>query len=459
MPANRPAPHSAAHTVSPQVVIAPLKPALIAGLAHTLPVLVRVQAPDADPSVTQIRRPYHLSLVIDRSGSMSGQPLAEALRCARYIVDRLVPTDIASLVVFDHRVSVLAPAQRVGDRRTLHHQLAGVQCGGNTDLHGGWAAGADSLAAGARAAAIARTILLSDGNANSGEITEPRLIADRCATAAAHGVSTSTYGLGHDFNEALMVAMARAGGGNHYYGETAADLFEPFAEEFDLISNLYARQVRLSLAPCPGVGMTVANDYPVEARAGVPVISLPDVPWGAEAWVLVELSIPAGFTPEPGMPLLQAGVTGVTLDQAPIAFPEAALKLGAVSPDMWEALTADPLVRSRHAEVGASRLLEQARAAAGVGDWERVQAVIDEAGRRFGDQPWVQQVLASLNEIAQQRNQASFSKESLYSALKMRTRVAAKDEQRHGALPESAVPRFLRREGKQGKKGTPPGAQ
>jgi len=83
MPANRPAPHSAVHTVSPQVVITPLKPALIAGLAHTLPVLVRVQAPDADPSVTQIRRPYHLSLVIDRSGSMSGQPLAEAL-CALY---------------------------------------------------------------------------------------------------------------------------------------------------------------------------------------------------------------------------------------------------------------------------------------------------------------------------------------------------------------------------------------
>jgi len=158
--------------------------------------------------------------------------------------------------------------------------------------------------------------------------------------------------------------------------------------------------------------MTVTNDYPVEARAGVPLISLPDVPWGAEAWVLVELSIPAGFTPEPGMPLLQAGVTGVTLDQAPIGFPEVALKLDALSPDMWQALTGNPLVRSRHAEVGASRLLEQARAAAGVGDWDRVQAVIDEAGRRFGDQPWVQQVLASLDEIAQQRNQASFSKES-----------------------------------------------
>jgi len=56
-------------------------------------------------------------------------------------------------------------------------------------------------------------------------------------------------------------------GGNHYFGDTAVDLFEPFAEEFDLISNLHARQVRLTIASC----------------AGVPAISLPDIPWGAEA--------------------------------------------------------------------------------------------------------------------------------------------------------------------------------
>lgn len=72
-----PATHPPAHSAAPQVIPSPLKPASIAGLAHTVPVpvpvLVRVQAPDADPSVTPIRRPYHLSLVIDRSGSMNGQ--------------------------------------------------------------------------------------------------------------------------------------------------------------------------------------------------------------------------------------------------------------------------------------------------------------------------------------------------------------------------------------------------
>lgn len=456
MSAKRPATSAPVPAAVPQVILTPLKPALIAGLAHTLPVLVRVQAPDADPSVVQVRRPYHLSLVIDRSGSMSGQPLQEAVRCSRHIVDRLLPTDVASLVTFDHRATLLVPARPVGDRRTLHNALAGIQCGGNTDLYGGWATGADSLLPDASSASIARIILLTDGNANSGELTEAQAIAERCTSAATRGITTSTYGLGRDFNETLMIAMARAGGGNHYYGDTAADLFEPFAEEFDLISNLYARQVRLSIATCPGVGMKVLNDYPVDARAGVPAISLPDIPWGAEAWVLVELSIPAGFVPTPGMPLLQAGVTGSNLDRAPIAFPEALLALEPVPAQVWDALTADALVHSRHAEVEASRLLEQARAAADAGDWDRVQALIDLAGHRFGDQPWVQEVLASLQQIARQRDQARFGKESMYSAMKMRSRLAAKDEGQFDALREAVAPRFLRRDGSQGTKGGRP---
>lgn len=92
---------------SPQVLIVPLKPALILGMAQKLPVLVRVQAPDADPAQQKVRKPYQLSLVIDRSGSMSGEPLLEAVRCARHMIDRLAPTDLASLVSFDDRVDVM----------------------------------------------------------------------------------------------------------------------------------------------------------------------------------------------------------------------------------------------------------------------------------------------------------------------------------------------------------------
>ena len=260
-----------------RVILTPLKPALIEGVAQKLHVLVRVQSPDADPSQVKARSPYHLALVIDRSGSMAGEPLREAVRCARHIVDQLASSDLATLVTFDERVRTLVAAAPVGDRKALHVALAGIIEGGSTNLYGGWEEGANALAPIQEGAALSRVILLSDGNANAGETDAPTIVI-QCGLAAGKGVTTSTYGLGRSFNEDLMVEMARKGSGNHYYGDTAADLFEPFAEEFDLISNLYGRQVKLALGAPPEVKIKLLNDYPVEARDGFPLVRLPDLP-------------------------------------------------------------------------------------------------------------------------------------------------------------------------------------
>ena len=434
-----------------QVLINPLKPALIQGVGQKLHVLVRVQAPDPDPAQKKERRPYHLSLVIDRSGSMSGEPLIEAVRCAKHIVDRLEPTDIASLVVFDNHVHTLAPARPVGDRKAFYVALAKIREGGSTNLHGGWAEGTQTILPAAHEAALARVILLSDGNANVGEITETEAIAALCAEAAAKGVTTSTYGLGRNFNEELMVEMAKSGAGNHYYGDTAADLLEPFAEEFDLISSLYARHVRLSLAAPSGVKITLMNDYPVEEREGFPLVRLPDIPFGAEAWVLVELEIPAGLALESGNQVLQAGVTARTPDGTPIAFPEATLTLNALSAPAWDAVLPDPLVVARLAELEAGKLLERARNAAQHGDWAAIEKMLAEARERFASHPWIMQVLEEMAQIAKAMDGARFGKEALYSSKKMGSRLSAKEELLASLSAESASPSFLRRKPSQGK--------
>lgn len=436
----------------PQILIQPLKPALIAGVAQKLPVLIRVQAPDPVETEKKARKPYHLALVIDRSGSMSGPPLTEAVRCAKHITDQLAPTDTASLVVFDDRVQTLVPARPVGDRKVLHLALSRVHSGGSTNLHGGWQAGADGLSPGVSEASLARVILLSDGNANVGDITDTAGIASLCAQAAERGVTTSTYGLGRDFNEELMVDMAKRGSGNHYYGDTAADLFEPFAEEFDFISALCARHVRLSLVGAPGVTVRLLNDYPVDGDAGIPVIRLPDIAFGAEAWALVELEIPAGLAVEGTGQLMQAAVTASTPEGAPLAFADALLSLSAMPVAAWEALLNDPLVVARQAELAAAKLLEQARAAAEHGDWTTVERLLAEARQRFADQPWVIEVLESMAELARSMDTARFRKEALYSSRKMGSRISAKEEISFACLDaEAASVSFLRRKTAQGK--------
>jgi Ca-activated chloride channel family protein len=436
----------------PRILIQPLKPAVIAGVSQRLPVLIRVQAPDAAPTQGKARKPYHLALVIDRSGSMFGPPLVEAVRCTRHIINQLAPTDLASLVIFDDRVQTLVPAHPVGDRQALQLALLQIHGGGSTNLHGGWQAGADGLLPTAVQAALARVVLLSDGNANVGEITNTTAIAACCAQAAERGVTTSTYGLGPHFNEELMVEMAKRGGGNHYYGDTAADLFEPFAEEFDLISALCARHVRLSLAAPPHVRIRLLNDYQREDHADLPVIHLPDIAFGAEAWALVELDLPPAFATEDARQLLQATVTASAPEDEPLFFADATLTLTALPATAWDALPNDPLVVARQCELAAGKLLEQARAAAEYGDWNTVERLLAEARLRFAEQPWVIEVLESMAELAGMMDTARFRKEALYAARKMNSRISAKEECGYlGPDTESTSASFLRRKTAQGK--------
>jgi len=99
---------------------------------------------------------------------------------------------------------------------------------------------------------ISSPVAIAPAKANCGE-TRVDVIARHCAELAAADVSTSTYGLGENFNEDLMAEMAKSGQGQAHYGRTAEDLIDPFQQEFDLLSALIARKLRLGLSPEPGV--------------------------------------------------------------------------------------------------------------------------------------------------------------------------------------------------------------
>ena len=151
--------------------------------------LVRVQAPDA-PAELPKRNPLHLAHVIDRSGSMSGQPLDEAKRCAEFVLDGLQATDRLSLVVYDNQVQTLVPTMLLHDKEFARRAIRDIDSGGSTDLHGGWFQGAETLAPHTKENITSRVILLSDGCANHGLLDHDQIFA-QCAEFARAGVSTS----------------------------------------------------------------------------------------------------------------------------------------------------------------------------------------------------------------------------------------------------------------------------
>jgi len=434
---------------TPAMIITARRPALLAGHDNELDVLVRVQAPDA-PAELPKRNPLHLALVIDRSGSMSGQPLDEAKRRAEFVLDGLQATDRLSLVVYDNQVQTLVPTMLLHDKESARRAIRAIDSGGSTDLHGGWFQGAETLAPHTKENVTSRVILLSDGCANHGLLDHDQIYT-QCAEFARAGVSTSTYGLGSGFNEELMIGMARHGQGRSYYGQTADDLMDPFREEFELLNALCARRLRLEIAPAAGVTAKLLNDYVAD---GDNAWLLPNLAFGGEAWAVVRLRIPApaaaGDAEAAAFALCSFSLRYTTLDGEPRAIQPMSLALPALTASAFGAIAEDELVARRTDELEAAYLQMKARVAARRGDWAGVARSLKRAERIAATNPWVADSLNELRELATRKDEVMFAKESAYSARAMNTRLAGRDELR-APCDSPAAASYLRRKGSQGK--------
>ncbi len=68
------------------------------------------------------RVPVNIALVIDKSGSMSGQKIIKAKEAAIAAIDRLRADDIVSVVVYDQGVRVVVPATKLTDKGLVNFQ-------------------------------------------------------------------------------------------------------------------------------------------------------------------------------------------------------------------------------------------------------------------------------------------------------------------------------------------------
>lgn len=403
-----------------------VKPALLSGSNNTVDILVRVVAPDAPKERLPERPPLNLAIVIDRSRSMTGGPLAEAKRAAEFMINGLTPADRACVVAYDDTVRVLARSRRVEDKEQLTAAVRTIEAGMSTNLHGGWLQGAEELAAHLSAAYISRVLLLSDGQANHG-VTDTNAIVTRCAALAETGITTSTYGLGISFNEDLMLAMARAGRGNGYYSETAESLVERFQEEFSLLAFLCARNVRLSLAPVSGATIEMLNSY----KAVAPYLwRLPDLAYDGEGWAAIRLSIPAAAVPAPGesLAVLEASLHYDDLDGKPHDLPGVRLRLPAMDGEQHGRAPVDQRVITRVTEAEGARLQECASNAGRRGDWSTVETLLERARQMAEHSSWLKEVVKSLEELAAQRDDVAFSKEAAYGSDRMMRGLRGRDD-------------------------------
>jgi Ca-activated chloride channel family protein len=236
--------------------------------------------------------PAAVQVVLDRSGSMDGERLHAAKQALVRLVDRLDPNDRFGVVAFDDDVHVVVPAGELRDKPAARLAIAAVHSGGTTNLSGGLLRG---LQEARRVAGDAGStvLVLSDGHANAGE-TDPGRLAAVAAAARDRGVTTSTVGIGVDYDEVLLAELARGGQGNHVFAEHGDGAAAAVAGEVEGLLSKTVQAASLLVRPdAPVESVTVWNDLPAQAVDGGIMVELGDLWAGEERKLVLTFAVPA----------------------------------------------------------------------------------------------------------------------------------------------------------------------
>ncbi|MBV9389155.1 MAG: VWA domain-containing protein [Chroococcidiopsidaceae cyanobacterium CP_BM_ER_R8_30] len=208
-----------------------------------------VTAISANTTVVDRSAPLNLCLIIDRSGSMNGQPLKTVKIAAENIVDRLSPGDHLSIVAFDHQAKVLVPNQIVDNPNHIKQQIHRLSAGGGTSIDAAMKVGIEELAKGKRET-ISQMFLLTDGENEHGDNNRCLKLAE---LAASYNITLNSLGFGDHWNQDVLERIADAGGGSLSYIQQPEQAIDVFVRLFKRIQTVGLTNAYLLLSLMPKV--------------------------------------------------------------------------------------------------------------------------------------------------------------------------------------------------------------
>jgi len=209
---------------------------------------------DVPEEVRRAKAPAAVSLVVDTSGSMSGEKMASARAAARAFIEQLPDGDIVSLASFadtaEERLppTLLSAASRPGVLSTIE----GLEPTGGTNMFDGLRLGEGRAVTAPQTHSVRRVILISDGQANVGP-SSPDVLGALAQRGADRGVQVTALGVGADYDERTLNALAvNSSGRMHHIGDPRK-LAAMLEQEMRLLQATAATDAFVEIVPAPGV--------------------------------------------------------------------------------------------------------------------------------------------------------------------------------------------------------------
>jgi Ca-activated chloride channel family protein len=250
-------------------------------------VVVAITAPGGGPA----RPALSVAIAIDRSKSMSGEPLEHAKAAAARLVSQLDAGDAFAVIAYSDNHRTVVPMLRA---TAVHKELAlraigELEVDNGTCISCGLAHAGQWLERTPVEQGVRRIVLLSDGYANLGLRDRDELVA-LAADTAARGHSISAVGIGLDFDQETMLRIAEVGRGNYHHVEDTGRLSAAFDREVAGLAETVATDVRLAFAAPPGVAIEQAPGYAMASAGGAVSIPIPDLGAGQAREVVLRVT-------------------------------------------------------------------------------------------------------------------------------------------------------------------------
>ncbi len=218
-----------------------------------------------DPA-TWHRAPLNLVAVVDKSGSMSGQPLDLVKECLRQIHRQLGPEDQLSVVLYGDTSAVhLQPTRATAkNRAAIAAAIDAIQSAGSTNMEEGLQVGF-ALARSSKAgfSGTTRVMQFTDERPNVGD-TSPTGFMGLMEAGSRDGIGQTTIGVGEQFGAEMASKISAVRGGNLFFFPDREAMVKTFTEELDTMVTELAYDLEVSIRPAAGLRLVGVYGIPGE---------------------------------------------------------------------------------------------------------------------------------------------------------------------------------------------------